>query len=119
MRSGCTERAWLVGDLTPEELDEIGPDAAPEPPPAWTQEEYKAQMLRRGIVDAHDGIGLGVDGYLELAEAFGILEKRPDTLPAPMNPSSQQPEALASELDSFGSLLTVCFPSELRRWGPA
>ena len=74
------DRVWIAGDLTPQELDELGPEPITVPPLSWTREEYKARMLRRGIVDACDEMGLGIDGYLELAEAVGILEKRPNTL---------------------------------------
>ncbi|MFI6320068.1 hypothetical protein ACIBG8_21205 [Nonomuraea sp. NPDC050556] len=73
-------RVWSVGDLTPEELDELGPEPVVGSPLSWTLEEYKTLMLCRGIADACGGIRLGLDGYLELAEAFGVLEKRPNTL---------------------------------------
>lgn len=73
-------RAWFVGDLTPEELDEIGPPPAPLPRPGWSHEEYRAQMLRRGVRETRDESALGVDRYLALAEAWGVLEKRPNTV---------------------------------------
>lgn len=102
-------RVWIAGDLTPEELDELGPEPTVTPPLSWTREEYKAQMLRRGIVDACDQMGLGIDGYLELAEAAGILEKRPNTLWI----------VGACTLPSSDSAAVCCLQPEFRRRGPA
>lgn len=116
-------RAWIAGDLTPEELDEIGPEPTTMPPLSWTRGEYKAQMLRRGIVDACDEMGLGIDGYLALAEAVGILEKRPNMVDSTtfcsFVPSAREVTPESHEPDSFGSFLTTCFPAEFRRRGPA
>ncbi|MFI6296174.1 hypothetical protein ACIBEJ_31585 [Nonomuraea sp. NPDC050790] len=72
-----------MGDLAPEELEALGPDAEPEfwPPPRWTWEEYLALMVARGVQDGTYAISAGYSGYLELAEGHGLLEKRPNTEP--------------------------------------
>ena len=111
---------WIAGDLTLEELDEIGPEPTAALPPSWTPEEYKAQMLRRGVVDACDGMGLGMDGYLVLAEAVGILEKRPNTLwmvGAHTLPSADS--VVASSIVPAAREATTCLQSEFRRRRPA
>ncbi|MFI6292692.1 hypothetical protein ACIBEJ_13955 [Nonomuraea sp. NPDC050790] len=81
-------RTVYVEDLTPEELEAFGPEANPEPPPppSWTREEYRALLIARGVreskwCDAAGYDAAGYDGYLELAEAHGFLEKRPNTEP--------------------------------------
>ncbi|MEU6997901.1 hypothetical protein [Nonomuraea sp. NPDC046570] len=71
------ERVWLVGELAPEERDATGPTPASAPRPTWSREEYRAQMLRLGITETRDESVLGMDGYIALAGACGILEKRP------------------------------------------
>ncbi|WP_431911655.1 hypothetical protein [Nonomuraea jabiensis] len=70
-----------TGQLTPEELEEIGPDATPPPPASWTRDEYRALMEGRGVRDTNDSDALGIDGYLALAEEVGWLHKRPNTMP--------------------------------------
>jgi hypothetical protein len=37
-------------------------------------------MITRGIADYEGPDGTGIDAFLELAEAFGLLEKRPNTM---------------------------------------
>jgi hypothetical protein len=69
-----------VEELTREELEALGPSAEPPPRPSWTREQYRAWMIARGIADYEGPEGTGIDGFLELAEAFGLLEKRPNTL---------------------------------------
>ncbi|WP_113705501.1 hypothetical protein [Nonomuraea lactucae] len=69
-----------IGDLTPEELAEIGPDAAPPPPESWTRDEYRQYLLRRGVENCTADHALGIEGFLDLAESHGLLEKRPNTM---------------------------------------
>ncbi|MFI9554576.1 hypothetical protein [Nonomuraea endophytica] len=78
-----SRRRAFVGDLAPEELAEIGPEAEtePEPPESWTPDEYRALLLARGVQDCQRSMAAGFAGYLRLAEAHGLLEKRPNTEP--------------------------------------
>lgn len=69
----------FVDDLTPEELDEIGPDATPQQaaPESWTRDECRARMLKSGLREVEGG--LGIEGALDLLGSMGWLEKRPNT----------------------------------------
>ncbi|MEU4726505.1 hypothetical protein AB0G06_43500 [Nonomuraea dietziae] len=55
---------------------EIRPEDAPSE--ALTRDEYREYMRQRGVVDCTETGALGIEGFLELAEAVGWLEKRPN-----------------------------------------
>ncbi|MFI6298867.1 hypothetical protein ACIBEJ_45270 [Nonomuraea sp. NPDC050790] len=76
-------RTAYVGDLAPEELEALGPDAEPEEqlPSSWIPKEYRELLAARGIADCDRSDAAGYDGYLKLTEAHGYLEKRPNTEP--------------------------------------
>ncbi|MBB6348765.1 hypothetical protein FHU36_005310 [Nonomuraea muscovyensis] len=70
----------FVGELAPEELAEIGPDATPSAPDSWTRNEYRAYLLERGVQNCTAPNVLGIEGLLDLAEVYGLLEKRPNMM---------------------------------------
>ncbi|GAA0955301.1 hypothetical protein [Nonomuraea longicatena] len=76
-------------ELTWEELEALGPSAEPPPPAAWTREEYRAWMVARGIADYDGPDGTGIETFLDLAEEFGLLEKRPNTLHLDLVPTQR------------------------------
>ncbi|MFI9553407.1 hypothetical protein [Nonomuraea endophytica] len=95
----------FVGDPAPEEPEEIGPDAAPEPPPSWTRAEYEDRLLLRGITDRHappSMVRLGVQAYLTLLEEHGLLEKRPNISEVTEVLTMSAPDSL-NAVDLFGS----------------
>ncbi|MCP2352696.1 hypothetical protein [Nonomuraea roseoviolacea] len=103
MRTAAAPKVF-VGDLAPEELDEIGPDAAPQrpAPESWTRDEYRAWMLQSGITEVEGG--LGIESFLDLAESVGLLEKRPNT--AVLEPVSAATIALCRVVPLLRSELT-------------
>ncbi|WP_162794740.1 hypothetical protein [Nonomuraea lactucae] len=70
----------FVGDLAPEPLAEIGPEAAPPAPKPWTRDEFREYLVRRGVKDCMAERALGIEGILDLVEAHGLLEKQPNTM---------------------------------------
>ncbi|GAA3154507.1 hypothetical protein GCM10010486_20760 [Nonomuraea roseoviolacea subsp. carminata] len=99
-RSATAAPKVFVGDLTSEELDEIGPDATPQQaaPESWTRDEYRAWMLQSGIIEVEGG--LGIESFLDLAESVGLLEKRPNT--AILEPVSKATIALCRVVPLLG-----------------
>ncbi|MFE3453673.1 hypothetical protein ACFXJ8_32565 [Nonomuraea sp. NPDC059194] len=69
-----------IRDLTTEELAALNQESDVIPSPSWTRDEYWAQMLARGVAESGRPGTAGIDGYLALADEFGVLEKRPNTL---------------------------------------
>ncbi|WP_343953709.1 hypothetical protein [Nonomuraea longicatena] len=47
-------------------------------------------MIARGIADYDGPDGTGIDAFLELAEEFGVLEKRPNTLHLDQVPTQRE-----------------------------
>ncbi|MBB5079834.1 hypothetical protein [Nonomuraea endophytica] len=103
-----------MGDLAPEELEEIGPDPAADPPSSWTREEYEDRLLLRGITDRHSApsmVRLGVQAYLTLLEEHGLLEKRPNISEVTDVLTMSAPDSL-NTVDLFGSRSRNLLPGQ-------
>jgi hypothetical protein len=72
-------------EILVEGLSDPAPAWVPSPREGWTRAAYRADMKSRGITEARDVMGFGIDGYLDLAQAWGLLEYRPNTRPEGMH----------------------------------
>ncbi|MFI7439695.1 hypothetical protein [Nonomuraea indica] len=71
----------FVGEPAPEELAEIGPDATPSAPDSCVDSERVPGVPADArCPELHGSERFGHRGLSRLAEAYGLLEKRPNTM---------------------------------------